>query len=658
MGYSNTALAAVRTGIELAIPHEMSTPEWAETYRVVDRGARKGRWLNETVPFATEIMAVADDPLVREIIFQKPSQVAGTEITNNIIGKRIHQSPTEIIYCAEKEDKAKAWTQESFDSMVRVTPELKRLISARSEDNNQNVKRFPGGGLYIVWATSPAELSSRPAQIIIFDEKAAYKPTNEGDAVKLGEARTKTYDGEELIVKISTPRRCDCSVGETCGDISHDYERGDQREYYVPCPHCEEFQTLKFGGKDCGFGLKWDPDAPESPYYLCEHCQIVIEEFDREEMLAKGYWRAAKPFNGVASFRINQIYSPFVSWGRMVVDFLEAKTSMAKLEVYTNTVLGETWKPIEQIPYEDMTWKLEAYPAAVPDGVLVLTAGVDVQKDRLECEVVGWGRDHESWSIDYKVFYGSPGIEITPEDETDDEGVDVEPLSSVWDDLALFLQTSFTGTGTQSFRIQTACIDYGYLSTVVAKFCKKYQAKRWYAVKGVGGPTMPLLAKPTLSGRNPKVRVFPVGTNAAKDEVFAALQVAGPGPACCHFPDRQPYSEEAHMKQLCSERMVTHTRGGRTYRVYEPVAKGVRNEALDVRVYATAARAILNPNYEAIAKRRLRHIESADMPPEPDDSRPPGEDSPDPMPPMPPPTPKNPHGFRVIGNEEYRGYRP
>jgi phage terminase large subunit GpA-like protein len=240
--YSASTAKAIQTGVELAIPDEMSTPAWAETYRFVDRGARKGKWSNETVPFVTEIMACADDPAVREIVYQKPSQVAGSEVVNNIIGKRIQLAPTEIIYCAEKEDKAKAWTQESFDAMVRVTPTLRSLISDASEDNNQKVKRFAGGGLYIVWASSPAELSSRPAQIVIFDEKAAYQPTKEGDAVKLGQARQKTYDGEELTVFISTPRRCDCGVGETCGDITHDYERGDQREYYVPCPHCESFR--------------------------------------------------------------------------------------------------------------------------------------------------------------------------------------------------------------------------------------------------------------------------------------------------------------------------------------------------------------------------------------------------------------------------------
>lgn len=631
MAYASTARKALRTAIELAIPHEMSTPEWAETYRVVDRGARKGRWSNETVPFLTEIMAEADNPLCRKIVFQKSSQVGGSEVINNILGKRIHQNPTEIIYCAEKEDKATAWTQESFDSMVRVTPELRRLISRKPEENNQKYKGYPGGGLHIVWATSPAELSSRPAQIIFFDEKAAYKPTKEGDAVKLGEARSKTYDGEELIVYISTPRRCDCtSVGETCGDISHDYAEGDQREFYVPCPHCDEYQTLKFGGKDTAFGLKWDPETPEQPYYLCEHCREVIEEFDRDDMLSKGRWIATAEFKGIASFKISQISSPFVSWGRMVIDFLEAKRSPAKLEVYTNTVLGETWKPIESIEYEDLAWNLEPYPAAVPHGVLLLTAGVDVQKDRIECEVVGWGKDHESWAIAYKVFYGSPGVEIT-QDEDVDEDPDMEPLSDVWDDLETFLKSSFIGASGNVFRVQCAAVDSGYLTSTVYRFCKKHKAKRWFAVKGMSDPFKPLLSKPTLTGSNPKVQLFPIGTNAAKDEIFAALKVIEAGPAYCHFPDVQPYSEEAHMRQLASERMVTHTRGGRTYRVYEKVGASVRNEALDIRVYALAARNILNPNYEAIAKRRLQHVEAVER----------SEVDGEPTPPM-PPRPKDP----------------
>lgn len=607
MVYSATAKTAIKTGLELAIPHEMSTPEWAETYRGVDRGARKGKWSNDTAPYLTEIMAAADDPFVREIVIQKPAQSGGTEACTNIIGKRIHQAPTEIIYCCEKEDKAKAWTQEAFDSMVRATPELQKLIFQTAQDNNQNVKRFPGGGLYIAWATSPAELSSRPAQIVIFDEKAAYNPTKEGDAVKLGEARTKTYDGEELIVKNSTPRKCACGPDETCGDITHDYDRGDQRQYYVPCPHCDEFQTLKFGGKDADYGLKWDADSPESPFYLCEHCHAVIEEYDRDDMLAKGYWRAAKPFNGIASFKFNQLYSPFVSWGKMVTDFLEAKTSPTKLEVFTNTVLGEVWKPVEQINYEELALNVETYAAQVPDGVLVLTAGVDIQKTRIECEIVGWGKGNESWSIDYKVFEGDTGVELT---DDDDEDVEIDDLT-VWQALEDYLVGSFEGTGGKVFRVQCVAIDSGYNTQRVYQFCRKHSRKRWLAVKGMSDPFAPMLSKPTLKGRNPKVRLFPIGTNAAKDEVFGSLRREKHGPGYCHFPDL-PHYDDAHWKQLCSERAVTHIRGGRKYRVYEPVGKNVRNEALDIRVYAMIARVILNPNYDAIAKRRLAHPEVVD----------------------------------------------
>ncbi len=657
MGYSSTALKAVRTGIELAIPHEMSTPEWAETYRFVDRGARKGKWSNETNPALTEPMAAADDPLVREIVILKPVQWGGSEIGNNIIGKRIHQAPTEIIWCAEKEDKATAWTQESFDAMVRVTPELQMLVSDKSSENNQTYKKYPGGGLYIVWATSPAELSSRPAQIIVFDEKAAYKPTKEGDPVSILKERQTTYEGEELTVIISTPRRCDCAMpGDSCGDVTHDYERGDQREFYVPCPHCDELQTLKFGGKDTTYGLKWDKDFPESPYYICEFCQAMIEEFDRDDMLLKGRWIAGAEFNGTASFKINQLYSPFVSWGKIVSKFYEAQGNATKLEAFTNLILAEAWKPIEQIEYEELSWNVEPYPVAVPAGVLVLTAGVDVQKDRLEVEVVGWGKDHESWSIAYKVFFGSPGIEVTIDDDSED--TDAEPLSSVWDDLATFLMSSFVGAGGQMFRIQCVGIDSGYLSTVVYKFCKKYARKRWFAVKGMSDPFRPLLSKPSLSGRNPKVHLFPIGTNAAKDEIFAALKVMQPGPGYCHFPNVQPYSEEAHMKQLASERMVTKTRGGRTFRVYEKVGANVRNEALDVRVYALAARNILNPNYEAIAKRRLQHGEAADRESEPPASAGGHNDDPLPPPPAKPNVVPFNRGGSLTKNNPFSGYKP
>lgn len=609
MPYSSTTLKAIQTGIDLAIPHEMSTAEWAEARRGVGRGNRQGKWLNSTSPFLVEIMNCADDPYVRRITLQASRQIGKSSCAENIIGKRIDIAPTEIAYVAEKEDKARAWTQEAFDSMVRETPVLRSRISTTAEGNNQNVKKFPGGSLHILWATSPAEASSRPYQIIILDEKAAYQPTREGDIVTILEGSTNTYDGEELILIISTPRRCFCGPGETCMDISHDFEAGDKREYYVPCPHCGEFQTLKFGGKDCNYGVKWEPDAPEMPYYLCEHCAAVIEEFDKEDMLAAGKWIAAKEFNGHASFKLNQLYSPFVSWGKMVTNFLDAQGNIAKLEAVTNTIFGEPWKPVEQVSYDLLAMNVEQYEAEVPSGVLVLTAGVDIQKNRIECEIVGWGKGNESWSIDYRVFEGDTGVELIEGDRLDENTHDL----TVWEDLEEYLAGSFVGVGGKVFRVQCAAIDSGYNTQRVYQFCKRHERKRWFAVKGASDPFKPMLAKPSVVGRNPKVRLFTIGTNATKDEVYSSLRTVEHGPGYCHFPDK-PHYDDDHWKQLCSEKMVTHTRGGRTYRTYEKVGVNVRNEALDIRCYATIARMILNPNYDAIERRVTQQIEAADRP--------------------------------------------
>lgn len=587
----------IRQGLEAAIPDStMTVSAWAETYRTVDRGARKGRWSNDTVPYLTEIMDVFTDPRVREIVFQKPSQSGGSEAIMNMIGRTIHLEPTEIAYVGEKEDKAKAWTQESFDATVRTTEVLRNLVRTEAEFNNQKLKVFPGGQLVIVWASSPAELSSRPLQYIFFDEKAAYVPTKEGDAVKLGEARTKTYSGVEKIVKVSSPRNA-----EDESDIEKDFLRGDQREFYVPCPHCDEYQTLKWKN------LKWDDGADPWPFMVCDVNGCMIENDDQSDMLAKGRWIAAEQFNSVASFKINQLYSPFVPWRQMVKDFLDAKHSgsLSELQVWTNTALGEPWKPEEKIEYADLQLSREAYAAPVPAGVLVLTAAVDVQNDRLEASVVGWGRQHESWAIDYRVIEGSPG------------------LPDVWDALTDYLTQNFEGelyapgSADGLFRIKTVCIDAGdgNYSQQVYRFVHANRGRKWLAIKGSSVLSAPLISKPSLVGKNPKVRLYSIGVTTAKDQVFAYLRIKEPGPGFCHFPADDRY-DDAYLRQLCSEKKVSRFRMGRQTFVYEKVSPNARNEALDLFVYNIAARAILNPNYEAIARRRLVHDPVASAPKE------------------------------------------
>lgn len=569
-------------GLRLAIPDGgLSISKWAETYRYVERSARPGRWSNSVVPFLTEIMDCVTQPDVREIVFLKSSQVGGSELAVNIIGYYIHIDPTYILYIAEIEDKAKAWTQESFDTTVAATDVLRNLVSDDPSDNNQRIKRFPGGQLTIAWASSPAQLSSRPAKVVIFDERDAYIPTKEGDAVKLAMARTKTFSGEEKIISISTPRR------EESSTMMPAYLAGDQREYHVPCPQCNEFQTLKWAN------VKWDDGEPENAYMVCERNGCMIENDDKHDMLAKGQWIAGARFKGKATFKINELYSPFTSWGSMAEDFLEAKKHRSTLEVFVNTRLGETFREEERVEYADLQLSREEYAAPVPAGVLVVTAAVDVQGDRLEAEVVGWGRDNESWSIDYHVIEGSPS------------------LPEVWDALTDYLTTPLDGE-LRTFRIEMVCIDSGgHHTQMVYRFCKANSGRKWLAVKGSSTPQAPLVGKPTLVGSNPKVRLYSIGTNAAKDEIFSSLKIAEPGPGFCHFPATDKY-DDAYLKQLCAEKKVPRFRMGKEVWVYEKVSAGARNEALDLRVYNIAARTILNPNFEKIAARRLQHTEAVD----------------------------------------------
>jgi phage terminase large subunit GpA-like protein len=592
------AKTAVKEAIRRAIPDGTgSISAWSEANRYVDRGARKGKWSNRTVPFAVEIMDAFTEPGIREVIFQKPSHVAGSEILANVVGYYIDVEPTEIAYVAEKEDKAKAWTVESFDPMVRSTPCLTRLVKTSSEDNNQKYKSYPGGQLFILWATSPAELSSRPIQVLLFDERAAMKGTAEGDPVKLGEARTKTYDGFEKIGKISSPRM----AGDD-SDIEADFLRGDKCQYWVPCPSCDQFQLLEW--KNC----HWDDD-PDLAYMVCIECGVQLEYDDLQDMLERGRWvkdaDLEKPFwpdhpadPEVRSFKINQLYSPFVRWARMVKDFLEAKKKgpgSQQMQAWVNTALGEPWRPYERIDYADLSLNREDYPAPVPAGVLVLTAGVDVQADRLEYEIVGWGRGEESWSIDIGVLDGDPG------------------QLDVWEELTEKLTQTFEGElGT--FRVQCAFIDSGYHAKMVYRYVKRHASRKWYACKGMGDSTKPVISKATWVGDNPKVRMIPVGTTAAKDEIFSNLKVLEPGPGYCHFPDRPEY-DEAYLKQLCAEKKVSRFRLGQEVKVYEKVSPSARNEALDLRVYAIAARVKLNPNYDAIAGNRIQRAEAADREP-------------------------------------------
>lgn len=620
---SATITRVFSEAIAAAIPQALlSISMWAATYRYLapERSARPGRWRNEVVPFLAEIMDTVRKPGVRETVFVKSAQVGGSECLNNAIGYFIHIEPCPILYLCEEEGKAKAWSKESFAPMIRETPVLKNLIGdVRTRDSNNTIedKSFPGGHIAVAWSTSAATVSSRPRRFVGMDEYDAYRPTKEGDSGKLAEARTKTYQalGTAVIFKVSTPRdRLPNPPGSPpdaprYSPIELEYENSDKRKYQVPCPHCGTYQVLKWRDEK-GYRVQWEGDDTANAFYVCDH-GCVIEHEHKAEMLARGRWVAEKPFKGRAGFWINELYSPFTTWGDMATEFVEVKHKPAALKVFVNTRLAEGWEDnAEQAEVHDLTARREDFDETLlPDGVLVLTASVDVQVNRLEAEKVGWGLDEESWSIDYRVFYGDPS------------------QTAVWGELAewLFAEHAYevqvtveegrTMTVRQTMRVKKTCVDSGgHNAKEVHRFARKHAGRGVVAIKGASTPGKPLVpAKPTTWGK-PPVKLYVIGTDAAKDTLAGYLLVGEPGPGYCHFPNEferagRLYYDEKHFEQLRSERPVTvYTKKG-AVRSWQKIKASARNEALDLRVYNMAALALLNPGWRGLMRKRREAAE-------------------------------------------------
>jgi phage terminase large subunit GpA-like protein len=578
--------------------------QWADEKRVLppETSAEPGPWRTDRVPFTREIMQALSpiDPC-QEVTFVAGTQVSKTETGNNFIGFIMDEAPGPAMMVLPTSNTGKRSSRTRLAKMIESTPSLRGKISDSSRDktNSATMKEFPGGVLVIAGANSAAELKSMPVRYLFEDEVDEYPDDvdGQGPADELAEKRTDTFVRKKIF-RTSTPTEKGRSK------IWRHWERSDQRQYHVPCPHCGHEQTLVWDQ------MRWETrkvyevtlaDSGEiheveastegaverdtgeliDVWYECGACQARIEEYEKTEMLERGRWIAANPVSRRRGYHLNALYSPvgWFAWRQAVEKRLEADRDPTKflLKVWTNTVLAEAYADTgDQASALELKARAESYALkTVPAGGLMLTAGADIQANRIEVKVKAWGRGEESWLVDYQVIHG-----------------DTES-AEVWERAAAYLhETKFMHEYGVPMKVVAAAFDTGYRTQTAYDFCRRYRHRNYIAVKGVSRPGKSILGRPSAQDVTHRgvtikggVQLWPVGVDTGKARIYGRLKILAPGPGCMHFPLGLP---DEYYEGLIAERLVTKFVRGYAVRVFELDA-GVRNEPLDTENYSYAA---------------------------------------------------------------------
>jgi len=565
----------------LAPPPTLKISQWADRYRVLssESSAEAGKWNTARAEYQREIMDCIIKSDIEDVVVMSSAQVGKTEILLNVIAYFIDYDPSPMILIQPTDLLAQSFSKDRLSPMIRDTPKLKNKIAeAKSRDCENTIlhKKFVGGHITMIGANTPTNLASRPIRIVLCDEVDRYPASagKEGDVIKLAEKRTNNFWNRKKI-KVSTPT----IKGQSA--IEKEYQSSSQGEWCVYCPSCDMIQRYDFKR------LRFD-DAKMK-------CICCNEYFSKTEWESKkGIWIHQYPENKKRGFHLNEMASSWRSWEEIIKDFKNANDdfkntgSYEALKVFVNTALGESWELRGKSADDDsLIIRREPYSADLPEGVLLLTAGVDVQDDRFEIEVVGWGKGYESWGIQYHKIYCNPAKQES------------------WEKLEKFLENEYYFEKGNSLLIAAACIDTGGHHTDESyHFLNKMEKKnkRIYGVKGMGGAGFPLIYKESRNTKN-KVKIFILGVDAGKEKIFARLQIEEIGAGYCHFPlNEEKKYDEIYMKGLNSEQLVTSIVNGRAKNKWVKKS-GTRNEPLDLRNYATAAAEILSPNWDSLEKK-------------------------------------------------------
>lgn len=559
----------------------ITVSEWADAKRILPpTSAEPGRFRTSRTPYAKEIMdkLSVNDPATK-IVVKKGSQVGFTEIGNNWVGYSIDVAPSPFLYIMPTDAMMKKTSKQRIEKMIESTPELRAKVAkskAKDSGNTLLYKEFPGGFLSMVGANSPVGLASTPAKNVYGDEIDRYPESvgGEGSAVDLADTRTATFGNRRKIFLTSTPTR------EGASQIEAEFAKTGQRYFHVPCPFCNHYQVLMFDQ------LKYEPGKYNDVKYECINCKHPIEERYKTRMLNAGKWIAKHPEKEdgyTFGYHLSAMYSPYgmYSWARMAKDFEDAKNDIPKTIVFTNTKLGECYKEAEgdKPDWESLFDKADEHLTPEPfASVVFITAGVDVQADRLELEIVGWMKGKRSQSLEYHVILG---------DTTQDD---------VWQQLEEILNKTYTRQGDGAILpLRLMAVDTGYNTDKVYAFAKKHSIAKVIPVKGrenlqtyVSAPqAIDVLKSGKKVGR---LKVWGVGVSIIKSELYGFLKLSidresGDVPAgYCHFPKREP----SYFRGLTAEEIIVKE-NKRGFKTAQWVKKYKRNEPLDCRVYARAA---------------------------------------------------------------------
>lgn len=508
------------------------------------------------------------DPSIERVTLVKPVRVGFTTLLTGALASYVANEPSPILALLPTEADARDYVVSDLEPIFEATPALRGLLSAEADELGRNTllnRRFAGGSLKVVAAKSPRNLRRHNVRILLIDEADAMEPGVEGSPITLAERRTLSFANRKIILG-STP------TFEETSNVLRAYARSDQRIFEVPCPECGDFHEIAWGD------IQWPDGEPQRAHFVCPACGSVVEERRKAEMIEAGRWRATAPeVQSHAGFRLNALVSTLAnaSWGKLAAEFVEAKKNPDTLQVFVNTILAQGWREDgDELDDQALARRAESFSLDdLPEAVLAITAGVDVQRDRLEITYLGWSRDGETFALGHKVVWGLPDDDAT------------------WVELDDVLKMRFAHPLGGLLGVDAAAVDSGDGETMgaVYRFCFPRAGRKVLAIKGATG------TRPWIERSKGRIKgggwLWIVGVDGIKAHLVGR---AARGRSL-RFSDSLP---PVWFEQLASERVVVRYARGQPVRRFERVP-GRRAEALDCAVYAVAARQVLNVNWDA-----------------------------------------------------------